>query len=501
MSKVEQDLLEILNMNNNTNGRYQYMVVEKLVLVMLEDYIKRQGKEFFGTFQPEYTQIEYDGYAPEGFDQYKGKTAIEIKYFRHGRVPATVIYDTIGRIVLNGGNIDNLVIIFIGIIPPSMKHQVINSNLNDSINVYLWDTNDFEKIVSSNQELYEKTLLNLNSILLRETITNSVNRNISLNITRRDKFIKELHEEYINDNLVLFLGAGASKEAEIATWDKLITELFVALINKELQKQKIKISEDECNKIIDALINHNNQSPLLQARLLRRGLETDFEDCIRKILYKGSKDTSSLLKEIAQLCVPNRGKTGVQAIINYNFDDLIEKNLKKIRVKYHSIYGEGMKANSDEIGIYHVHGFLPQAKGEYKNLTKSLLVFSEEGYHKLLLDPYNWANITQLNYLINNSCVFIGLSMTDPNLRRLLEIAAQKQIDGDVSCKHYAIIKRIEIDDENGTKGMMTFSKVNESLQEASYEELGVNIIWINDFSEIPDIIQKIKNGMKTNRR
>ena len=35
---------------------------------------------------------------------------------------------------------------------------------------------------------------------------------------------------------------------------------------------------------------------------------------------------------------------------------------------------------------------------------------------------------------------------------------------------------------ENDSKGMMTFSKVNESLQEVSYKELGVNIIWIDDF-------------------
>lgn len=111
--------------------------------------------------------------------------------------------------------------------------------------------------------------------------------------------------------------------------------------------------------------------------------------------------------------IPNRGKLGVRAIINYNFDDLVEKNLKRLRVKYHSIYGEGMIPDTDELGIYHVHGFLPQEKENYENLTKSLLVFSEEGYHKLMLEPYNWANISQLNYMINNTCFFIGLSMTD----------------------------------------------------------------------------------------
>ena len=157
--------------------------------------------------------------------------------------------------------------------------------------------------------------------------------------------------------------------------------------------------------------------------------EDDFEELVSQILYKKAVDTSGLLEEIGQLCVPNRGKWGIRAIINYNFDDLIEKNLKRLRVKHQSIYSEGMIPDSGELGIYHVHGFLPQDKKGYDNLAKSLLVFSEEGYHKLMLEPYNWANITQLNYMTNNTCVFIGLSMTDPNMRRLLEIAAQKRGD------------------------------------------------------------------------
>ena len=80
---------------------------------------------------------------------------------------------------------------------------------------------------------------------------------------------------------------------------------------------------------------------------MRNGFENDFEELVRDILYKSAVDTSDLLEEIGQLCIPNRGKLGVRAIINYNFDDLVEKNLKRLRVKYHSIYGEGMIPDTD----------------------------------------------------------------------------------------------------------------------------------------------------------
>ena len=201
------------------------------------------------------------------------------------------------------------------------------------------------------------------------------------------------------------------------------------------------------------------------------------------------------MEEIGQLCIPNRGKLGIRAIVNYNFDDLVEKNLKRLRVNYHSIYGEGMIPDADELGIYHVHGFLPQEKANYDNLTKSLLVFSEEGYHKLMLEPYSWANISQLNYMINNTCLFIGLSMTDPNMRRLLEIAAQKRIDNDGDCQHYAIMLRFGLKESEGVDSIKSFERVNETLQESFFKELGVNVIWIDRFDEIPDLLKQIKGN------
>ena len=497
MTEFRQKLDEIFNNETTSNSRYSYMAVEKLVLVMLEDYIKRQNKEFISNPLDRSNRYRFDGLAPNGFDDYHGKTAIEIKFLKYPMISLNSIYSTIGRAVVHTNDIENLILILL-----SPEHHSYSDKIpstiteNQNIKIHIWDANDFENIINTNRDLYSETLANLNSIILRDTISNSVN-NIEKNVdnSRFNQYIKELQQEYALDNVVLFLGAGASKDANIATWNDLISKLFVELINKVIEKDNKRISRSESGKIVESLIKQRDSSPLLQARLLRRGLEADFEDLIRYILYKEAKNTSDLLKELAQLCVPNRGKVGIQAIVNYNFDDLVEKNLKNIRVKYHSIYAEGMVPNNDEVGIYHVHGFIPQEKGDYKNLAKSLLVFSEEGYHKLLLEPYNWANITQLNYLINNCCVFIGLSMTDPNLRRLLEVAAQKQRDGEQSCRHYAIMMKQKIEGSGDSQGLANFEKANASLQESLYEELGVNIIWIDEFSEIPTILKKIKDG------
>ena len=487
---IKDTLLQIINSGAN---RYSYVAIEKLITVMLEDYLKSQNKrvdvERIGM------HIIADMLLPDGIDNESECIAVEIKVYRHKQMSLRVIYDTIGHFSMNRGEVNKLLLIVVNEVPEEIKKRLEEKKKQLNFELNIWDIDDLVRIFSNNERLFADTYNNLNEVLMRDTINYGLSRNNSTYIEKREKYVEQLHVQYENDNIVLFLGAGASSEAKIATWDTLISELFVALINKQLSEQHIQIDNKDKKKIIKEVIKQNGNSPLLQTRFLRNGFENDFEELVREILYKNAIESSDLLEEIGQLCIPNRGKVGIHAIVNYNFDDLVEKNLKRLRVKYHSIYGEGMIPDADELGIYHVHGFLPQEKENYEDLTKSLLVFSEERYHKLMLEPYNWANISQLNNMINNTCLFIGLSMTDPNMRRLLEIAAQKKLDNDGECQHYAIMRRFRIKDSDEVNSIKSFERVNETLQESFYKEIGVNVIWIDEFSEIPALLKKIKGN------
>ena len=480
-----------LEMINSKAGRISsYQAVEKLIITMLDDYLQQQGKQL----EVENAYKTYDLFLPDGIDDFSGKIAVEIKMFRNSYNLLDVINRAINSTFMMEDDIDALLFICASEVSEKLRLSIEKRREQISKELLIWDINNLVDIFRKNEDLFIETYNNINAVLLQDTISSGIARTDETYLEKRKKYMEELHSEYENDNIVLFLGAGASKGANIATWDSLISELFVALIDKKLSEKNIHIPEHDKNKIVKEVINQNGNSPLLQTRFLRNGFEKDFEELVSEILYKDATDSSDLLEEIGQLCIPNRGKLGIRAIINYNFDDLIEKNLRRLRVKYHSIYGEGMIPASDELGIYHVHGFLPQNKEGYENLTRSLLVFSEEGYHKLMLEPYNWANITQLNFMMNNTCVFIGLSMTDPNMRRLLEIAAQKRTDENEACKHYAIMRRFNVKEPTADVAIKSFEKVNESLQESFFKEIGVNVIWIDEFAEIPILLKQIKD-------
>jgi len=212
-----------------------------------------------------------------------------------------------------------------------------------------------------------------------------------------------------------------------------------------------------------------------------------------------------LVKSIASMCIPKRTGAKVRSVITYNFDDLLERQLTNKSIDHHSIYTDNESYTLDEIPVYHVHGFLPEETLKYDVLDQSTLVFSEEGYHEIYSNAYHWSNLVQLNNLRENNCLMVGLSMTDPNLRRLLDISGTNM----EKARHFAFMKRMTLEDFaykedkktkkktqkiTNLKGADLFLDRHHSLNEEIMKELGVIIIWYEDYDEIPEILDRTTN-------
>ena len=78
----------------------------------------------------------------------------------------------------------------------------------------------------------------------------------------------------------------------------------------------------------------------------------------------------------------------------------------------------------------------------------------------------------------------IGLSITDPNLRRLLDISKRK--NSSTQLRHYIIKKKPSVKDD--------FIRTQILLEEQDANSLGLNVLWIDNFDEIPDILRRISN-------
>jgi len=298
--------------------------------------------------------------------------------------------------------------------------------------------------------------------------------------------IENLQNAYKSGNLTVFCGAGISFESGVPTWNKLLKELL-----KEVYSDH-KLPDIDA-KLADLFQNKQKLSPLIVANYLKLGLGKNFLSTVRDVLYKDYSKPSSSIIELVELCRPKRNRKPLKAIVTFNFDDIIEEQLKNEKIDCMSIFEEGERYRESQIPVFHPHGYLPRKP---KRLTsKYNIVFSEDAYHSQFIDPFSWSNLIQLNYLSSSTCLFVGISLTDPNMRRLLDVSERK--NKNKTKNHYLIKKRYSLSDLFDDESMVTEKNkslipIIENIEEKDAHNFGFNMIWINEYNEIPQIIKEI---------
>lgn len=475
---------------------------ETLVLNAIDKRLADENKSITNkSVKIEAHNIELDAIIPDGIDELEGQTVVEIKLYRNKKGYFGAIKHFIERlrVVVESYKLSiNSILIILGSELTVDEKKNLEEKFKELINypIKIWTIYDLCKIDDKFKYFRNGDFSKIAELIVDDVVNYALKQENDSWKKIREERLTELKNIYRRDELVLFLGAGVSKEAGISEWNELTSDLLVLMIKDILEKKEIEISQTETQFILEKMKKLNNQSPLLQAAFIKAALGEKFEENITELLYKNimNNGESKLLSSISKLCLPKRNGVGVQAVVTYNFDDLLEHNFNRYNIEYQSLYNELDYATADKLGVYHVHGFLPRTPNEYEQLAEGLLVFSEDGYHSLYNDPYSWANITQLNFLRENTTLMIGLSLTDPNLRRLLSISNKKN----KLKKHYAIMKKEDFiknsnDIEIKERILSSFNIINTDLQEKFFEQLGIDVIWIENYDELPGIIENIR--------
>jgi len=298
--------------------------------------------------------------------------------------------------------------------------------------------------------------------------------------------INNLNQSFHKGDLSLFCGAGISYDAGIPTWNMLLKSLLKEIYSNNTNTPDMDI------RLANIFQKKINVSPLILAQYLKLLLGKKFKATVRESLYKNCNDRSDTIDEIVELIRPKRNRKNIISVITFNFDDILEEKLEKEKIEFKSIFTEGERLTETEFPVYHPHGFLPRNK---RLTTKNEIVFSEDAYHSQFIDPFSWGNLVQLNHLNNNTCLFIGISLTDPNMRRLLDVSIRK--NGKREKNHYIIKKRYKLSDIYSEKEIETIKddkmiSIIENIEEQDANELGFNVIWLDEYEEIPGILREI---------
>lgn len=119
------------------------------------------------------------------------------------------------------------------------------------------------------------------------------------------------------------------------------------------------------------------------------------------------------------------------SVLTFNADVLLHSALTLLQIRashtasgnlspdfhYRSLYRSTDRPNG-KIPIYHIHGSITPESDNREAREK--LVFPESSYSQLAASVYAWPQTVFLSSAQSLRLVFVGLSMTDPNIRRWL---------------------------------------------------------------------------------
>lgn len=260
----------------------------------------------------------------------------------------------------------------------------------------------------------------------------------------------------------LVLGAGLNTEYGAKDWKNLVSSLNTKFYEG---------SEDR----IDEIKHYVGDELFVTSKVFKTsGFDTYKELNKELYLFKENPDfnvSNTNLVAIADF-IQKHSHTD---IITYNYDTNLEYLLKKRDILYNTVYDDNAFLNKfSKADIFHVHGLLPFEKEKENKFTDSL-IFNESEYYYLYNNPYSWNISKQLHDFVFNECVFIGISLTDPNMKRLLELAS------------------------NYMKFNFIFMKKEEGMSEKTYRDVtnyfftyDLITIWIDEYKEIKNWLDKI---------
>jgi len=358
-----------------------------------------------------------------------------------------------------------------------------------------------------------------------------------LNRPELKQHIECLSEDFHKGHLTLYLGAGVSRGSGLPNWNTLIATLYYVAVDADWYP-KWKAYPNYLYALGEWLLSRSGESPEVATGKVASyfGSRTGFENKFKEALYLPWKNEfgndlslpskeslragNGLLDAVAKLCEATKDAAGLHAVVTTNYDSLLEISLKGgcADQKFKPIWKTADMLTESQKGIFHVHGYLPPIG---KGSPFDEIMLTEAQYHGAANDPYSWSNLTLIQCFSTSSGLMVGMSMADRNLRRLLHALQRTPLRK----RQYVFLKEPDVpimtpcDRDHVAKQAQEYLesfqgsgiKHHHNLQEdmeyilnelvrqeksmamSAMDEMGVTPLWVNDYSEIPVILNAIR--------
>ena len=147
------------------------------------------------------------------------------------------------------------------------------------------------------------------------------------------------------------------------------------------------------------------------------------------------------------------------------------------RILVEDIYGNNYSKSlrNGIIPIYHVHGYIPSPH-EIQRIEDNSIVLSMDEYYDNLRNVYCWQTDSQMHFLSHYTCVFIGSSMSDLTIQRMLYNVQQHGNNDRIYC-----FQAKSSSDEKYSPNEKRVHNILQNIKRNFFQSYGVSMIYNSD--------------------
>ena len=282
---------------------------------------------------------------------------------------------------------------------------------------------------------------------------------------KKDPVFNDLCEIVMKNRLVCLTGAGISKELKLENGDSAPDwKDLLVMINKEIEVDLDEEQKRNVHLLIDG--EPKGEELIEAATILKNANEDKFYECFEKSV-KLEKESFTKTHENLLNLDPN-------GIITYNFDEAHENSLNNKNIKNEwMIFTPNDEDTIKKIIINNFQQkFLLKAHGSVNN--KKGMVLTRDSYRALFVKYPSYKAFLQ-NIFTNYQLLIVGFGFSDPDFDLLIKdifSAYGSPIQKHIVIKHISQKNSLDI------------------LYKLRY---GMNYLYVNDFKDIPEILESCK--------
>jgi hypothetical protein len=300
--------------------------------------------------------------------------------------------------------------------------------------------------------------------------------------------LAEAQEACRRGRLGFLVGAGLSNAIGLPGWNAFNHALVEQTFDRHAPGGSAPSRE-----LARAYFDQLQGQSLAAVDFVRRRAGNDFHVVVRGALYERKELRRFEPTEVHHaLCKLAAEQTpSFPCLHTTNYDDLLERSLHQVTGQQATPVHLSERAAPDGPRVIHLHGYFPfdpPPQAQKARLAREL-VLSDLDYSRLSNDHQAWTNRELLALLDARSVLIVGMSLTDPNVRRLFAYLSDRRRDD--GPQHFVVLTHRH-DDGSASPG----AQASRLLDEDEYEfwkARGVKIIRLAGWDRLNYLLRRIR--------